>query len=99
MLQHDRRYVPLLQRLSKHFAGFYHSCSRPQRLAQKAAQVQAVPVLPELSSSVLADPALVFPIFWVRCRALTRTRSHMLAQLQKQEFHQAFSLEKLGFSP
>lgn len=23
----------------------------------------------------------------------------MLAQLQKQEFHQAFSLEKLGFSP
>lgn len=81
MLQHDRRYVPLLQRLSKHSAGFYHSCSHPQRLAQKAAQVQAVPVLPELSSSVLANPVLVFPIFWVRCQALTRTRSQMLAQL------------------
>lgn len=81
MLQHERRSVALLQRLSKHSAGFYHSWSRPQRLAQKAARVQAVPVLPELSSSVLPNPALVFPIFWVRCQALRRARSHTLAQL------------------
>lgn len=43
------------QRTSKHFAGFYHSCSRPQRLAHKVVQIQAIraqPLCPDRPCSV-----------------------------------------------
>lgn len=59
MLPHDRKlYVLLLQRISKHFAGFYHSWGCRQRLAHRAAQIRAVLILPGLGCSVPTLPAL-----------------------------------------
>ena len=107
MLPHDRKlYVLLLQRISKHFAGFYHSCSHPQRLAHKASQIQAVPMLPEFSRSALTDPApftlsaqcclrsctCISFFSCMRYRSLTRTRSHML---QGWHSHQSNSFIRL----